>query len=115
MLGVLATHLIREGFAVVPVADGAKVVERVIAERPDIVLLDLVLPGLGGFDVLEKLKRNESTKAIPVVILSNLGSEEDVRRGKALGATAYFVKANSMTDEITRKAKEIVGLPITHQ
>ena len=111
MSGILATHLIGEGFTVVPVTDGMQAFERVQAEHPDIVLLDIVLPGVSGFDILQKLKQEESTKSIPVLILSNLGSDEEIKRGTDLGAKGYLVKANSMVDEITEKVQEILGQP----
>lgn len=111
MSGILATHLIGEGFTVVTVTDGAQAFERIMAEQPNIALLDIVLPSLGGFDILQKLKQNESTKSIPVLILSNLGSAEEIQRGINLGAEGYLVKANSMVDEITEKVKEILNRP----
>jgi DNA-binding response OmpR family regulator len=111
MSGILATHLIGEGFTVVPVTDGAQAFEHIQAEQPNIVLLDIVLPGVGGFDILQKLKQEESTKSIPVLVLSNLGSDEEIRRGTDLGAEGYLVKANSMVDEITEKVQEILNRP----
>ncbi len=111
MSGILATQLIGRQLQVISVNDGTKAFERIKAEQPDIVLLDLILPGVSGFDVLEKLKRDESTKAIPVLILSNLGSKEDMQRGMDLGAEEYFVKANSMVEEITGKVIEILNRP----
>ena len=108
MSSILATHLISEGFTVIPVTDGAQAFERIQAEQPGIVLLDIVLPGVGGFDILQKLKQEESTKAIPVLILSNLGSKEEIQHGIDLGAKDYLVKANSMVEEITGKIQEIL-------
>lgn len=106
---ILATHLIKEGFDVVVVTDGAQAFERVAAEQPHIVLLDIILPGVNGFDILQKLKQDESTKSIPVLILSNLGSQEDIQRGIDLGASGYLVKANSMIEEILKKIQDILG------
>jgi len=109
MSSILATHLIKEGFAIVSVTNGTQAFERIQAEQPSIVLLDIVLPGVDGFNVLQKLKQEESTKSIPVLILSNLGSEEEIQRGMDLGAEAYLVKANSMVEEITSKVREILN------
>lgn len=108
MSSILATHLISEGFTVISVTDGAQAFDRIQAEQPGIVLLDIVLPGVGGFDILQKLKQEESTKAIPVLILSNLGSKEEIQHGIDLGAKDYLVKANSMVEEITGKIQEIL-------
>jgi len=114
MAGILATHLISEGLAVVSVTDGAKAFERIKDEHPDIVLLDIILPSMSGFDVLQKLKQDETTKAIPVLIISNLGSKEEIQKGMSLGAAGYLVKANSTVEEITAKAVEVLGKSISH-
>lgn len=111
MSGILATHLISEGFEVVPFYVGANVLERIQAEQPHIVLLDIVLPGASGFEILQKLKQEESTKSIPVLVLSNLGSKEEIQRGIDLGATGYLVKANNTVEDITAKIKEILNRP----
>ena len=108
MSSILATHLIKEGFDIISVTEGAQAFERIQAEQPSIVLLDIVLPGVGGFDILAKLKQDESTKSIPVLILSNLGSKEEIERGIDLGAEDYLVKANSMVEEITGKIQKIL-------
>ena len=109
MSSILATHLIKEGFNIISVTEGAQAFERIQAEQPSIVLLDIVLPGVGGFDILAKLKQDESTKSIPVLILSNLGSKEEIERGIDLGAEDYLVKANSMVEEITGKIQKILN------
>ena len=109
MSSILATHLIKEGFDIISVTEGAQAFERIQAEQPSIVLLDIVLPGIGGFDILAKLKQDESTKSIPVLILSNLGSKEEIERGIDLGAEDYLVKANSMVEEITGKIQKILN------
>ena len=109
MSSILAAHLIKEGFNIISVTEGAQAFERIQAEQPSIVLLDIVLPGVGGFDILAKLKQDESTKSIPVLILSNLGSKEEIERGIDLGAEDYLVKANSMVEEITGKIQKILN------
>lgn len=115
MSGILATHLIKEGFTIISVTEGTQAFERIQAEQPSIVLLDIVLPGVSGFDILERLKQDASTKSIPVLILSNLGSKEEIERGMDLGAEAYLVKANSMVEEITGKVQEILNRPISNR
>jgi len=113
MSGVLATHLVNEGFEVVLVVDGAQAFERIQTERPDVVLLDIILPGIGGFDILQKLKQDESTRSIPVLVLSNLGSEEEIQRGISLGAEGYLVKANNTVEEVMKKMKDILSRSIS--
>jgi DNA-binding response OmpR family regulator len=76
---------------------------------PDVVVLDLILPGMSGFEVLEKLKSNDKYKEIPVLILSNLGQEEDIEKAKKLGATDYMVKAHFSFAEIIKKIHSVIG------
>lgn len=111
MSGILARHLSGEGYDLALVRDGTGAFERIQTEKPDIVLLDLILPGVSGFDILGKLKQEDSTKSIPVLILSNLGSKEEIQRGMDLGAQGYLVKANSVVEEIAAKVREILGRP----
>lgn len=109
MSSILSVHLVKEGFTIISVTDGTKAFERIVVEQPAIVLLDIILPGESGFDILQKLKQNESTKTIPVLILSNLGSKEEIQRGIDLGAVGYLVKAHSVVEDITAKIKEVLG------
>ncbi|KKW43270.1 MAG: Response regulator receiver protein [Parcubacteria group bacterium GW2011_GWB1_57_6] len=111
MSGILATQLISKQFQVISMNDGTKAFERIKAEQPDIVLLDIILPGVSGFDILDQLKRDESTRAIPVLVLSNLGSREDIQRGISLGAEGYLVKANNMVEDIVKKVGAILDKP----
>ncbi|AKM78162.1 MAG: Response regulator receiver domain protein [Candidatus Wolfebacteria bacterium GW2011_GWC2_46_275] len=74
-------------------------------EPVDVVLLDLMLPGVSGFDVLMAIRKNNIWKNVPVIILSNLGQTEDIQRGKDLGATDYIVKANARINEVADKVK----------
>jgi len=84
---------------------GLKELEKTI---PAVMLLDLILPGINGFEVLERVKANAKTKNIPVVIVSNLGDKSDIERGMSLGAEDYLVKANMVPKEIVGKINSIV-------
>lgn len=87
--------LTREGFEVVTAGDGEEALAAArTAPPPHLILLDLIMPKLHGFDVLKALKDDPATAAIPVIVLSNLGQEGDVERALAAGAVAYFIKAN---------------------
>jgi DNA-binding response OmpR family regulator len=99
----------REGFEVLTAADGAEALAVARAERPDLILLDLVMPKAHGFEVLAGLKADGETSSIPVVILSNLGQDRDVQRAMQGGATAYLVKANLSLQELVRRVSAIVG------
>lgn len=76
------------------------------SDKPFLILLDLMLPKKNGFEVLEEIKQDPSIKHIPVIIMTNLGQEADAKRGLALGAAEYLVKANTKIDEIIKKVKE---------
>ncbi|HSE56541.1 MAG TPA: response regulator [Candidatus Paceibacterota bacterium] len=99
----------REGFEVMPATTSEDVARLIAQTVPDVVLLDLVLPGVDGFGILEMLKKNESTKHVPIIVFSNLSDEKDVIRAKDAGATEFIVKANYTLDEIAQKIKTIVG------
>ncbi len=104
---LISTKLTKEGFAITLATDGETGLEKAISDGPNIILLDIMLPGMSGFDVLKALKNNENTAIanIPVLILSNFGQESKVQEGLALGAKDYLVKANFTTGEIVEKIK----------
>ena len=102
--------LCRHGFTVCTAADGEEALQRLQAETPDLVLLDLIMPKMQGFEVLRRMKQNPATKQIPVVVLSNLGQESDVQQSLQGGAIAYLIKANlSLQDLVTHVQKFIAG------
>lgn len=78
-------------------------------KRPDLILLDLILPKINGFEVLKKLKEETKTKDIPVIVLTNLERVEDVNKALELGATTYLVKAQYTLEEVLEKIKKAVG------
>lgn len=83
-------------------ADGEEVLETVKTFVPDLILLDLMMPKMDGFTTLERLKSDESTKNIKVIVASNLGQSEDVERAKKLGAEGYVVKSNMSISDILK-------------
>jgi CheY-like chemotaxis protein len=93
----------RHGLEVLTAADGEEALRIARAESLDLILLDVMMPKLDGFEVLSALKQDDATAHIPVLVLSNLGQERDVAQAKALGAVAFLVKANlSLQDLIER-------------
>jgi len=106
---LIAQKLEREGFDVMQAVDGEEALRKVGERKPEIILLDLILPGIGGFDVLKKIKEGPDTSGIPVVILSNLGQREDVEKGLGLGATDFLIKAHFTPGEIITKIKAILN------
>ena len=104
-----AKKLESEGYAVSVSPDGTSAIELIPEEMPDLVFLDLLLPGgKDGFDVLTAIKADEKTKNIPVVVFSNLGQAEDIKKAKDLGAIDFLIKANFTLDDVVTKIKEIL-------
>ena len=101
----ISEALHREGFEVLNAIDGDSGARLAKTEKPDMILLDLILPRRSGFDVLKELKETEETKDIPVIVLTNLESPADVDRAIELGATTYLVKANYDLSDIVKKVK----------
>jgi len=106
----LTEFLAEEGFEVFGALDGEKGIELAKKEKPDLVLLDIILPKKDGYEVLTDLKNNESTKNIPVILLTNLESAEDVDRAFEKGASTYLVKSNYKLEEVVKKIKETLKL-----
>ncbi|HOK00607.1 MAG TPA: response regulator [Candidatus Pacearchaeota archaeon] len=107
---LMAQKLIKEDYDVVEAIDGEDGLSKAKETKPDLILLDLILPGIDGFEVLAKLKEDVSVSEIPVVILSNLGQREDIERGLKLGAVDFLIKAHFTPQEIVNKVKEIIGI-----
>lgn len=100
----------QRGFTVLAAADGEEALRFARAEIPDLILLDLIMPKLQGFEVLRILKEEPMTKQIPVIVLSNLGQESDVKQAMEAGAAAYFIKANlSLRDLVARVEEALEG------
>ena len=100
---IYKTKLSKEGFELSLAHDGEEALAQIKQKRPDLILLDLMMPKKDGFEVMEELAKDPECKKIPIIILSNLGQESDVERGLALGAKDYFVKANVSLNEIIKK------------
>jgi DNA-binding response OmpR family regulator len=97
-----------EGMEVSTASNGDEGLKKIQAEKPDLILLDIMLPGKSGFEVLKTIKENPQTKNIPVLILTNLAQAEEQKRGEKLGAEDYLVKTNTSIFQVVKKAKEIL-------
>lgn len=104
LIKALTTKLSKEGIEVLQGKDGEEALVK-IKEKPELILLDLMLPKKSGFEVLGEIKRDASLKDIPVIIMSNLGQEDDIKKGIALGAIDYLIKADIKIDDIVAKIK----------
>jgi len=93
----------KEGFGVKLVHDGEEAFNSLAKTVPDVILLDLVMPNMDGFDFLKKVREIDKYKKIPVVVASNLGQKEDIDKAMALGADDFIVKSDLSIDEVIKK------------
>lgn len=98
-----AKRLEKEGYEVAVAVDGESANGIAVANKPDLILLDLLLPGLDGFEVLKRARADEVTKNTPVIVFSNLGQREDIEKAKGLGANDFLIKANFTLDDVIEK------------
>lgn len=106
LLKLYSNRLKREGFEVAGSLTGEEGMGRIAAEKPDLIILDLILPKKNGFEILSEIKLNPKTKKTPVVILTNLGQDSDRQRGMELGAAAYLVKTDFAVNQLPQIIKE---------
>ncbi len=98
-----------EGFEVISALDGESGLNLTSGEKPDLVLLDLILPKLHGLEVLKEIKKDENTKNIPVIVLTNVESIEEIDKALELGATTYLVKSDYNLEEVVEKIKKALN------
>lgn len=108
---VLGHELKKSNFEVEFAYDGEEAIETLKILKPDLILLDLILPKMNGFEVLEKIKRDFDTRSIPVIVLSNLGSDDDIKHAIKLGAEDYYVKVQHPLLEIVEKVSKFLETP----
>lgn len=106
---LVSSKLIEAGFSVITANTGKDGLAKAGLEKPSLILLDIMLPDMGGFEILQNLKSNPETKDIPVIILSNLGGREEIEKGVQLGAASYLIKSNILPHEVA----EMVGNQIS--
>jgi len=99
----------QRGFTVVTAVDGEEALRLARKDVPDLILLDLIMPKLQGFEVLRALKQDPATAHIPVIVLSNLGQARDVQQTMEGGAVAYFVKANLSLQTLANRVEEVLA------
>jgi DNA-binding response OmpR family regulator len=103
----LAAKLKAEGYEVISALDGESGFKMAEENKPDLILLDLILPKKDGFKVLEELKAKPEISAIPVIVLTNLEDKKDIQRCLALGVRSYLAKANYSLNEVAQKVDEV--------
>jgi len=97
-----------EGYDTLVTERGSEALEIAKKEKPDIILLDIILPETDGFSILQAIKADSSIKSIPVLLLTNLGQESDQIKGKDMGAADYFVKSQHTPAQVIQKVKELI-------
>ena len=102
---LISQKLFKEGYDVSEAIDGEEGLKKIREEKPGLILLDLILPGIDGFEVLSQMRKEQEIADIPIIILSNLGQKEDVEKGLNLGAIDYLIKAHFTPGEIIEKVK----------
>ena len=108
LLDIYSTKMRLDGFEVMVAADGIEGFEKAVHEAPDVILLDVLMPGKDGFEVLKDLRGHPKTQDLPIVILSNLGQEYEIKRGKALGADDFLTKANLTPGKVSEAVVRIL-------
>ena len=109
LANLLKQRLEKENFKVIHVLDGEEGLRTLKSLHPDLILLDIILPKLSGFEVMERLKNDPTFGESPIVIISNLGQESDLERGRVLGAIGYFVKAKTSIEDLIKKVKSFLS------
>lgn len=106
---ILRTRLEREGYKVTLAGDGEEALALIKQEQPALVVLDLVMPKMSGFEFLEKMSMDPQLHGIPVVVASQLGQDTDIEKAKSYGVVAYFVKAQTPIDQLIENFKNIIS------
>lgn len=105
---IYLTKLKKSGFEAVGVSDGKECLKRIKEKNFDLVLLDIVLPHLDGWEIMRKIRKDAKSKNLKIIILSNLGQKEDIEKGLKLGAVKYLIKAHYTPKEVMEEIKKIL-------
>ncbi len=108
--GMYKTKLEQEGYIVLVAENGSQGLETAVREDPDLILLDVMMPQIDGFSLLQELRLREKFKKIPIIMLTNLGTTEDREKGEKFGATDYLVKANLTPTEVSEAVVKYLGV-----
>lgn len=106
---LVSKKLEKNGFEMLLAADSKEALTLLEEKKPSLIISDLILPGLDGFELISMVKKDEKTKHIPIIVLSNLGQKDEIERAKSLGAVDFMVKVNFTPDEIVDKIKNVLS------
>lgn len=108
LIDIYSQKLKKSGFEVVVETVGSKVLDAVINENPDLLVLDIVLPEMDGWEILQKLSKNKKFSKLKVMVFSNLGQKSEVEKGIKLGAVKYLIKAEYTPSEVVEEIKKLL-------
>ena len=108
LVDIYTTKFKQAGFQISVAEQGSEAFESIQKAPPDVILLDVVLPHIDGWDILKKLQEQEATRSIPVFVLSNLGQKEEIEKGLRLGAKKYLIKAHYIPSEIVEEIEKFL-------
>ncbi len=106
---LLKNRFVKEGYEIQIAQTGDLGIQAAKQGGFDLILLDLILPGKSGFEVMEEINMDPTAPKIPILIISNLGQDTDIEKGKELGAVGYLIKARTSIDVLISKAKEFIS------
>lgn len=109
MIDVLKKKLVQEGYDVIVARDGVEGLERMREIKPALILLDIVMPKMGGFEVMEEMRKDKTLKRIPIIIVSNSGQPVELGRAKELGARDWLIKTEFDPQEVIDKVRRQIG------
>ena len=107
--GLEVTKLKKDGYEIETAVNSIEAFKILEKTKPDMILLDLLLPEVDGFMILEKIRENKDMVTIPVIVFSNLSEDKDIKRAQKLGISEFMIKSNFTLDELTKKIKELIG------
>jgi len=105
---LIGQKLVSKKYRIIEAEDGEKAIKKIKKDKPNLILLDLILPGIDGFEVLAQIKTDPSLSEIPIIILSNLGQKDDIEKGLKMGANDYLIKAHFTPEEVVEKIRTIL-------
>ena len=109
LLELLQKKLIQEGYQVDAARDGQEGLKKIKEDKPDLILLDIVMPKMGGFEVIKQVNQDEGLKNIPIIIISNSGQPVELDRAKELGVRDWLIKTDFDPEEVVTKVKKQLG------
>lgn len=109
VIDIYHTKLSQEGYEVIEARNGVEAMKKLSEVKPDLILLDIIMPYMDGIEALRKIKKDENLKKIPVILLTNLSQKEEISEGLGLGASDYLIKSHFTPSEVLEKIKICLG------